>query len=59
MEIEEEAVDERSGYSMDVLVKGDGVKWAVEVDGPSHFVQVSGRMCICVYVCNVRVDVSG
>jgi hypothetical protein len=32
---EEEAVDPRSGYSIDVLVNG---AVAVEVDGPSHFI---------------------
>jgi hypothetical protein len=35
LEYEAEAVDARSGYSIDLLVNGN---IAVEVDGPSHFI---------------------
>ena len=37
---EEEAVDPRTGYSIDILIKpdgGDSLGTAVEVDGPHHF----------------------
>jgi hypothetical protein len=41
VEIEEEYRDARSGYSIDVLVRrqsaAGSTEWAVEVDGPSHF----------------------
>jgi hypothetical protein len=37
LQVEEEAIDDRSGYSIDILVtKGVG-RVAVEVDGPTHF----------------------
>ncbi|KAJ1487825.1 hypothetical protein T484DRAFT_1888413 [Baffinella frigidus] len=41
VEIEEEYCDARSGYNIDVLVRrrsaAGSTEWAVEVDGPSHF----------------------
>ncbi|KAJ1486223.1 RAP domain-containing protein, partial [Baffinella frigidus] len=41
VEMEEEYRDARSGYSIDVLVRrrsaAGSTEWAVEVDGPSHF----------------------
>ena len=41
VEIEEEYRDARSGYSIDVLVRrlsaAGSTEWAVEVDGPFHF----------------------
>jgi hypothetical protein len=44
--VQVEAVDERSGYSIDCLVHGwenhKDVKIAVEVDGPSHFISQRG-----------------
>ena len=43
-ECEAEARDAVTGYSIDILVKGGGVKGtAVEVDGPSHFIQHSTK----------------
>jgi hypothetical protein len=43
VEIEEEYRDARSGYSIDVLVRrrsaAGSSEWAVEVDGPSHFLE--------------------
>jgi hypothetical protein len=43
VEIEEEFRDARSGYSIDILVRrrsaAGSTKWAVEVDGPTHFLQ--------------------
>ncbi len=45
--VQQEAVDARSGYSIDCLVLGwqdhKNVKIAVEVDGPSHFIRKSGE----------------
>jgi hypothetical protein len=45
--VQQEAVDARSGYSIDCLVLGwqehKNVKVAVEVDGPSHFIRKSGE----------------
>ena len=48
LEFEEEAVDPKSGYSIDIRAtrSGAGDMWAVEVDGPSHFLQVS-EGCVC------------
>ena len=45
--VQQEAVDARSGYSIDCLVLGwqehKNVKVAVEVDGPFHFIRKSGE----------------
>ena len=41
--MDEEVVDERSGYDIDIVVRMHGERWAVEVDGPSHFVK--GTVC--------------
>ena len=52
LEFEDEFVDPTSGYSIDVRAEGRGAGdasvrgsrasrgWAVEVDGPTHFLQV-------------------
>jgi hypothetical protein len=37
VDFEEEVIDPRSGYSIDILVKQGGKDIAIEVDGPSHF----------------------
>ncbi|KAJ1488009.1 hypothetical protein T484DRAFT_1784665 [Baffinella frigidus] len=44
LEVEEEYEDPKSGYSIDSRVSGAGRVWAVEVDGPTHFLKGgSGR----------------
>jgi hypothetical protein len=48
LEVEEEYKDARSGYSIDSRVSGAGRVWAVEVDGPTHFLQVRGPNEACV-----------
>ena len=51
LELREEAVDEESFYSLDILLQKDAATapsyalearsgWAVEVNGPTHYVQV-------------------
>jgi hypothetical protein len=56
LEVQEEVVDEVSGYSLDIVLDATSpmapqhaaqskAGWAVEVDGPSHFVKSSdGRL---------------
>ena len=44
--MEEECIEAKSGYSIDICVThrighDDSRKWWVEVDGPSHYVEVS------------------
>ncbi|KAJ1473975.1 RAP domain-containing protein [Baffinella frigidus] len=44
LKVEEEYEDPQSGYRIDSRVSGAGRVWAVEVDGPTHFLQGgSGR----------------
>ncbi|KAJ1487999.1 hypothetical protein T484DRAFT_1784639 [Baffinella frigidus] len=44
LEVEEEYEDPKSGYRIDSRVSGAGRVWAVEVDGPTHFLKGgSGR----------------
>ena len=43
-DVDEEVVDERSGYDIDIVVRMHGERWAVEVDGPWHFVK--GTVCL-------------
>ena len=49
--ITEEHEDQKSGYSIDMRVEGNhagtDVVWAVEVDGPSHFLQVRSTLSWC------------
>ena len=64
LEFEEEFVDPTSGYSIDIHAArrgvgnasdrglGAGRRWAVEVDGPSHFLQV----CDVTEGCGVEVN---
>jgi hypothetical protein len=40
LKVEEEYEDPKSGYSIDSRVSGAGRVWAVEVDGPTHFLKV-------------------
>ena len=51
LDVEEECIDDKSGYSVDICVshrQGHDVshKWWVEVDGPSHYVKVSQPYCV-------------
>ena len=59
LKIEVEYQDARSGYSIDIRAERSGVGnasdtgsgagrvWAVEVDGPSHFLKVLGPNQLC------------
>ena len=57
LKIEEEYEDARSGYSIDIRAERSGARkgtglgagrvWAVEVDGPSHFLKVRGPNQLC------------
>jgi hypothetical protein len=59
LKIEEEYEDARSAYSIDIRAErsgagnasdtgsGAGRVWAVEVDGPSHFLKVRGPNQLC------------
>lgn len=41
VEIDEEAIDERSGYSIDIVIRSGEMPVAIEVDGPSHFLHAA------------------
>ena len=59
LKIEDEYEDARSAYSIDIRAErrgagnasdtgtGEGRVWAVEVDGPSHFLKVRGPNQLC------------